>query len=647
MSLIGSLISFWVGLYVLRALLKRLAPKFSFFLNDYRSKELAITYSPVHITLETFRWNQAFMRIFDPSDPKRKTATIAWLSAGVMLMRVGQWLSLFVFSYTAYTAFSTWMYGTASQKWLTCFDLVPSSTDADYMLIMWISIIVVLAVHELGHAAAASIERLHIQGVGVFVVGMFPGAFVRIEDSVQYLPSRSQLRVYCAGVWHNAILVLICYALLLVGPYTAPLFGFSEPSAGAAVASVSASSPLASVVSPGYVLSAVNGVIIEDNVHVKEVLTSLETLYSSQTMPKGTLYLAKDSSGVLTPSTKPVTLGLGYCRLVSLDAAQTTASPSNCCSSMFSSGRQLDEPNTGDSCFLYRQHQAATHPDSSALPSFKDSAICLSGSQVAYGPSEGILHLNPSKIDRIYRSEVVAPETIPDSPITSYPRQRLRGSNLVAAASLVGSANIPVTAETFSISRPRERLMPSVSWDADYDLPPGQCLSDLDCPLPVASEGHHHSACLRPLSPSPLSLVTLSFVGHPDLLLEFSPSEIASAIKFTAWWIKPDSTLAFISSALYQIAFKVPVFIYDLVWQCMQTSLSVGLLNMLPAMYLDGGLAFPQFARSLFSKRTAPVVSNIVVYIGTALLGLNVIASTGPLVVYWFQYIEVLFRGYV
>jgi membrane-associated protease RseP (regulator of RpoE activity) len=144
-----------------------------------------------------------------------------------------------------------------------------------------------------------------------------------------------------------------------------------------------------------------------------------------------------------------------------------------------------------------------------------------------------------------------------------------------------------------------------------------------------------------------LSLVTLSFVDHPDLLLEFSPGEIASAIKFSSWWIEPDSTLAVISSALYQIACKVPVFMYDLVWQCMQTSLSVGLLNMLPAMYLDGGLAFPQFARLLFSKRTAPMVSNIVVYIGTALLVLNVIVSTGPLVVYWFQYMEALLGGYV
>lgn len=646
MSLIGSLLSFWVGLYVLRTLLKRLAPKAAFFMNDYRSKELAITYSPVHITLETFKLNQAFMRIFDPSDQKWKNATVAWLTAGVMLMRVGQWASIVIFSYTAYTALSTWMYGTTSQKWLTCFDLVPSSTDADYMAIMWISIIVVLAVHELGHAAAASIERLHIQGVGVFVVGMFPGAFVRIEDSVQYLPSRAQLRVYCAGVWHNAMLVLLCYVLLLIGPYTAPLFGYSEPSFGAAVASVSSNSPLASVVIPGYVLSGINGVVIEDIFHAKEVLTSLESLYSSQTLPQGTLYLARDSSGILIPSTRPVTIGLGYCRSVSLDRVQTTDFSSNCCLGMFSSDQRSYAANPGDGCFLFREPQTSFPSESSAVPSFKDTSVCLSGSQVVYGPSEGILHLQSSRFDRIYRSEVVAPETVPESPITSSPRQRLRGSNFAATSTSVGSSNMPLTLDTFSVAHPRERLMPSVSWAADYDLPPGQCFSDLDCPNsnPAAS---HFSTCLRPLSPSPLSLVTLSFVDHPDLLLEFSPGEIASAIKFSSWWIEPDSTLAVISSALYQIACKVPVFMYDLVWQCMQTSLSVGLLNMLPAMYLDGGLAFPQFARLLFSKRTAPMVSNIVVYIGTALLVLNVIVSTGPLVVYWFQYMEALLGGYV
>lgn len=638
MSLVGSLVSFWCGLYLLRVLLKRLAPNAAFFLNDYKSKLLAITYSPVHITVETFKWNHAFMRMFDPSDLRRKNWTVAWLSGGVMLMSIGQWLSLIVFSYTAYTAFSTWLYGTSATKLLTCFDLVPTSTDADYMLVMWISIIVVLAVHELGHAAAASIERLHIQGVGVFVVGMFPGAFVRIEDSVQYLPSRAQLRVYCAGVWHNTILVLLCYILLLFGPYTAPLFGYSEPSIGAAVAAVSGSSPLAAVIKPGYVLSAINSIVIEDHVHAKEVLASLGTLYSSQTIPKGSLYLTMDSSSAMIPSSIPVTLGLGHCRPVVFDNSQPSASLKNCCVDMFS-GHISEETGFGDSCFHVRRDNS---PSDGALPSYQDEAVCLSGSDVAYGRSDGPLHLHTSGYERIFRSEVVVADAISDIPIASSTTARLRGSNF-AATHTIAAASIPLTPESFSKARPHERLMTSVSWDVDYDLPPGQCFSDLDCP----NTDSHPTVCLRPMSPSPLSLITLSFSDHPDLLLEFAPSEIAAAIKFSAWWIDPDSILAFMSDTLYRLACKLPVFTYDLVWQCMQTSLSVGLLNMLPAMYLDGGLAFPQFARSTFSKNYAPVVSKVVVYIGTALLGLNVIASTGPLVVYWLQYVEVYFRGYV
>ena len=38
-----------------------------------------------------------------------------------------------------------------------------------------------------------------VAGCGVFFYLVFPGAYVRIEESMKFLPLRSQLRVYAAG----------------------------------------------------------------------------------------------------------------------------------------------------------------------------------------------------------------------------------------------------------------------------------------------------------------------------------------------------------------------------------------------------------------------------------------------------------------
>ena len=38
---------------------------------------------------------------------------------------------------------------------------------------------------------------------GVFLMYLYPGAFVDIGDSVHKLPPLAQLRVFCGGVWHE------------------------------------------------------------------------------------------------------------------------------------------------------------------------------------------------------------------------------------------------------------------------------------------------------------------------------------------------------------------------------------------------------------------------------------------------------------
>ena len=74
-------------------------------------------------------------------------------------------------------------------------------------------------VHELGHVIAAVREDVHISGVGLFMVLLVTAAFVKINsEQLSNIHSRRQLRIFCAGIWHNIILALLAYAFLVMIP---------------------------------------------------------------------------------------------------------------------------------------------------------------------------------------------------------------------------------------------------------------------------------------------------------------------------------------------------------------------------------------------------------------------------------------------
>ncbi|CAF2759839.1 unnamed protein product [Rotaria sp. Silwood2] len=74
--------------------------------------------------------------------------------------------------------------------------------------------------HELGHAIAASAEHVHVNGCGYFVFIVYPGAYVDLnQEKIQMITAYRQLRIYCAGVFHNMVLVLIAVIFLLINPF--------------------------------------------------------------------------------------------------------------------------------------------------------------------------------------------------------------------------------------------------------------------------------------------------------------------------------------------------------------------------------------------------------------------------------------------
>ncbi|XP_060949655.1 membrane-bound transcription factor site-2 protease [Limanda limanda] len=74
-------------------------------------------------------------------------------------------------------------------------------------------------IHELGHAVASLREQVRVNGFGMFVFVLYPGAFVDLFTTHLNLVSPTQqLRIFCAGVWHNFVLCVVALAFLFLLP---------------------------------------------------------------------------------------------------------------------------------------------------------------------------------------------------------------------------------------------------------------------------------------------------------------------------------------------------------------------------------------------------------------------------------------------
>lgn len=141
--------------------------------------------------------------------------------------------------------------------------LIPGVTvpTAD-ALPMLVAVLVAAVVHELGHAlAAAASSGGGVSAMGAFVALIVPGAFVRLTGITDMTPS-TQLRVYCAGAWHNAISAAIALFTVSMIPNVAGPFFHTR--AGALVVNVPPISPLSAHLHPGDVVTAIGTSVITD-----------------------------------------------------------------------------------------------------------------------------------------------------------------------------------------------------------------------------------------------------------------------------------------------------------------------------------------------------------------------------------------------
>ncbi|KAI9228935.1 MAG: hypothetical protein DHS80DRAFT_22775 [Piptocephalis tieghemiana] len=121
-------------------------------------------------------------------------------------------------------------------------------------------------VHEAGHFLAARYASVPVRSFGLFLLLLFPGAFVRLdEESLSSQSSKTQWKIAAAGIWHNLLLLLLA-SLLLFAQWTdylsVGLGAYRRIQDGVVVISVSSSSGLSSALPVGSIIRHIDDALI-------------------------------------------------------------------------------------------------------------------------------------------------------------------------------------------------------------------------------------------------------------------------------------------------------------------------------------------------------------------------------------------------
>lgn len=245
---LGGVTVFWGALFITDQVLRRYRPWKSSYMSSL--EEYGVSLSFAHIRCYTTKFNRLFHVLGNSS----KTLCRCWFTVGALVGVMLMLLSVGVLVLTLYQAMTV---SDSSQQVLTPVMPgvnIPWSDIAYYLL----TLVVCGVFHEAGHALAATTEQVRVNGFGVFMLFLYPGAFVDLHsDHLSVISPKRQLKIYCAGVWHNFILVLCALGVVWALPYL--MAPFYTTGLGAVVTSVSRDSVLADKLEPGHIITKLNG----------------------------------------------------------------------------------------------------------------------------------------------------------------------------------------------------------------------------------------------------------------------------------------------------------------------------------------------------------------------------------------------------
>jgi len=165
---------------------------------------------------------------------------------------------------------------------------VPSNEIIYYFLSLLISGVF----HEFGHAIAGTCERIKVSGFGIFILFLYPGAFAEFKEEFSGLLPIQQLKIFCAGSWHNITLSAFSYICIFMLPII--LFPCYQAAGGVVITHVEEGSVLDGSLGPLQIVTSLGDCVVNNR---KEWRSCFDYLLSDEYNKKG--YCVSDNVAIL------------------------------------------------------------------------------------------------------------------------------------------------------------------------------------------------------------------------------------------------------------------------------------------------------------------------------------------------------------
>ena len=471
--------------------------------------------------------------------------------------------------------------------------------------------------HESGHALAAVTAGVPVNGFGVFLMLIYPGAFVELrEDSLTKTSTRRQLWIYCAGVWHNAVIAVMAILSLAVLPLLLyPLY--HHTSSPSSYSSMFPSNPFYSAPGldkadaprwPGYPSSE----------HVQRVLTvarrggGIRMVHADENHP---LYSA------LPVGTRIVGINRGECVvndfadwhtcLTSMSASRAASAPQGYCVPKESTALGSVIPIDGKA-------SEDVMPYSALLSRCLEMEV-----QRSSRPPDPPIEADRSNPDGVVRSgekdglkarESLLPFRISDSEGSKAGEGVYRYTCLPVRRLILPAINSTSNSQAHVIVQPT-RCSASHPCPTNNDMcavlvrsNPFEHLISIQTapPAPSSAQNHHEQP---PSSPQQRPIADLLFLGNPlELLYTLTVSDYEPRMQWTG----------------YALPVRLATFLRYLI----TLSLALSVLNSVPAYHMDGHQAARCCIRYYIRDQVRTErITNAVVGLSTAMLAVLVLTS--------------------
>ncbi|KAL4624894.1 membrane-bound transcription factor site-2 protease isoform X2 [Arapaima gigas] len=228
----------WCAVYLADTVLKSSSSVKSSYESWLSSSGVSL--SPFHVRWQTGLFNHLFAKCarLNPH------LLYLWFSVGMVFGVVAMFGSVILLTRTLMQTLAQMMSQTPEGTRQQALQVVVPGVNLPFsqLAYFFIAILVSGIIHEFGHGVAALREQVRLNGFGMFLFVIYPGAFVDLFTThLQLISPVQQLRIFCAGVWHNFVLCVAALGLLMLLPlFLLPLYATGT---GALVTEVIEGSP--------------------------------------------------------------------------------------------------------------------------------------------------------------------------------------------------------------------------------------------------------------------------------------------------------------------------------------------------------------------------------------------------------------------